>query len=356
MERHFLAAAFFLGCSTCFKEGGAATGANATQESAHKSHHAEEQSPAIWPSHPKVPAKNLTYPSRLHSQAGIRDLLVHLHSLPVRNFLLGRRRGVRLLRSRYPGPDECLRSAKPSTHSPPRGRAVGSQALTHPRRDAPRVTRSIAVSEVVNLVPQGELPELVRPHVCGASIRPIAIGETVRRLTRKVAVDLVTDRARSVLEPPQLGRGCHPRHAPVVSPPPLQPGQGCPVVGRLQCVQNGAPFHGLAGGPRPSPLNRALGRLLLPSREHSFHRLRQCHFSSYHQRKRRLARRPPGSGSFCTRYPPGHQRSTSSSGNRPHWRHRFVFLFPRPRVECRIRPGRLVLPLGSHQRIPEDRP
>ena len=71
------------------------------------------------------------------------------------------------------------------------------------------------LSEVVNLQLQGEVPETVRPYVCGASImalrkpngasRPIAIGETICRLTSKVAVDLITERARVILENPQLG-------------------------------------------------------------------------------------------------------------------------------------------------------
>ena len=61
------------------------------------------------------------------------------------------------------------------------------------------------LSEVANLLLQGELRELVRPYVCGHqswpnwSLRPIGIGETIRRLTSKVAVDLITDRARSVV-------------------------------------------------------------------------------------------------------------------------------------------------------------
>ena len=60
------------------------------------------------------------------------------------------------------------------------------------------------LSEVVSLLLRGEVPESVRPYVCGASIvalrkpngslRPIAICETIRRLTSKVAVDLITER------------------------------------------------------------------------------------------------------------------------------------------------------------------
>ena len=37
------------------------------------------------------------------------------------------------------------------------------------------------------------------------TLRPIAVGETFRRITGKVAVELISDRARAVLEPIQLG-------------------------------------------------------------------------------------------------------------------------------------------------------
>ena len=71
------------------------------------------------------------------------------------------------------------------------------------------------LSEVVSLLLRGEVPESIRPYVCGASItalrkpngsvRPIVIGETIRRLTSKVAVDLITERAREIFEPLQHG-------------------------------------------------------------------------------------------------------------------------------------------------------
>ena len=71
------------------------------------------------------------------------------------------------------------------------------------------------ITEVVNLLLQGEVPEAVRPFVCGASIMalrklngtlpPITVGETIRRITSKVAVELISERARTILEPLQLG-------------------------------------------------------------------------------------------------------------------------------------------------------
>ena len=57
------------------------------------------------------------------------------------------------------------------------------------------------LSEVVLLMMKGEIPEDVRPWVCGASLmalrkpngsfRPVAVGETLRRLCSKVCVDLM---------------------------------------------------------------------------------------------------------------------------------------------------------------------
>ena len=71
------------------------------------------------------------------------------------------------------------------------------------------------LSEIVSLLLRGEVPDPVRPCVCGAAImalrkpsgsfRSMAIGEPIRRLTNKVALDLVTDHARSILEPLLLG-------------------------------------------------------------------------------------------------------------------------------------------------------
>ena len=132
------------------------------------------------------------------------------------------------------------------------GRAVGSQPLTHPRHDAPRAVScqkwSISLSRVsspsrsAHTYAGASILALRKPN---GSLRPIAIGETIRRLTSKIAVDLITDRARSVPAGRQdtgWVRSNNPCHTPVVSPPPLQPGQGCPLVGRLRCVQHGAPF------------------------------------------------------------------------------------------------------------------
>ena len=85
-------------------------------------------------------------------------------------------------------------------------------------------------SEVVCLMLQGEVPDAVRPYVCGASImalrkpngslRPIAVGETIRRLASKIAVDWISERAR-VVQDSTLVRGYHPHRPPVAPPPPF---------------------------------------------------------------------------------------------------------------------------------------
>ena len=62
---------------------------------------------------------------------------------------------------------------------------------------------------------KGELPDDIRPWLCGASLmalrkpnnslRPVAVGETLRRLCSKVCVDLMGSSVHSILEPVQVG-------------------------------------------------------------------------------------------------------------------------------------------------------
>ena len=92
-----------------------------------------------------------------------------------------------------------------AVHSFPSTSGAGRSGLRPSHlRDAMRPASSDLllrlVTEVVNLLLQGEVPESVRPFVCGASImalrkpngtlRPIAVGETLRRITSKVDVNL----------------------------------------------------------------------------------------------------------------------------------------------------------------------
>ena len=71
------------------------------------------------------------------------------------------------------------------------------------------------LSEVVLLMMRGEIPDDVRPWVCGASLMalrkpngslsPVAAGETLRRLCGKVCVELMGSSLHSILEPIQVG-------------------------------------------------------------------------------------------------------------------------------------------------------
>ena len=64
------------------------------------------------------------------------------------------------------------------------------------------------ISEVVHLMLRGEIPDDIRQWICGASLmalRPVAVGESLRRLCSKVAVELMGSSVRSILEPIQVG-------------------------------------------------------------------------------------------------------------------------------------------------------
>ena len=71
------------------------------------------------------------------------------------------------------------------------------------------------ISEVIQLMLHGEVPEDIRQWICGASLmalrklngslRPVAVGESLRRLCSKVAVELMDSSVKSILEPVQVG-------------------------------------------------------------------------------------------------------------------------------------------------------
>ena len=74
-----------------------------------------------------------------------------------------------------------------------------------------------AVLDVVNLLARGEAPTSIAPYLCGASllalkkkdgsIRPIAVGEILRRLVAKCLCRLASQKAASLLVPLQVGAG-----------------------------------------------------------------------------------------------------------------------------------------------------
>ena len=102
-----------------------------------------------------------------------------------------------------PGPDglraEHLRAA--TQHAPPNRRAKAEEALT----------------KLVNTMVAGNVPDEVAPFLAGArlhagnkkdgGIRPIAVGNILRRLTSKCSMSTVAERAASLLGPHQLGVG-----------------------------------------------------------------------------------------------------------------------------------------------------
>ena len=71
------------------------------------------------------------------------------------------------------------------------------------------------ISEVIQLMLRCEVPEGIRQWICGASLmalrkpngslRPVAVGESLRRLCSKVAVELMGSSVNCILEPIQVG-------------------------------------------------------------------------------------------------------------------------------------------------------
>ena len=79
------------------------------------------------------------------------------------------------------------------------------------------VRAGAALTRVVNLMAAGRVPEEVAPYLCGArlhaakkkdgGLRPIAVGNLLRRLTSKLMATALADRAAEHLAPHQLGVG-----------------------------------------------------------------------------------------------------------------------------------------------------
>ena len=161
--------------------------------------------------------------------------------------------GVRKAVQSFPSSSGALKSGLRPSHIRDATRPASSDLLFR------------LITEVVNLFLQGEVPESVRPFVCGASImalrkpngtlRPIAVGETIRRITGKVAVELISERARALLEPARplftpLGNGStgiarflQRRQSQWTSPTPSTLWIGWP-----SCVQSALTFHPLHPG------------------------------------------------------------------------------------------------------------
>ena len=105
---------------------------------------------------------------------------------------------------------KALSSFSPTSGAGPSGLRPShlQEALRHSSGD--QTLRLI--SEVIQLMLRGEIPEDIRQWICGASLmalrKPngsVAVGESVRRLCSKVAVELMGSSVRSILEPIQVG-------------------------------------------------------------------------------------------------------------------------------------------------------
>ena len=77
-----------------------------------------------------------------------------------------------------------------------------------------------AITKAVNFLADGRVPEEVASHLCGATLlavkkkngglRPIAVGEVLRRLTSKCLSRSVLSDAIDILAPLQVGVGVRP--------------------------------------------------------------------------------------------------------------------------------------------------
>ena len=84
---------------------------------------------------------------------------------------------------------------------------------TNTRRDS----AAVSLTKLLNKMMSGEVPRLVAPYLCGArlhagkksdgGLRPIAVGDILRRLASKCAAAAVAGKAAELLSPHQLGVG-----------------------------------------------------------------------------------------------------------------------------------------------------
>ena len=80
-----------------------------------------------------------------------------------------------------------------------------------------RDSAAVSLTRLLNGMMAGKVPDAVAPYLCGArlhagkkkdgGLRPIAVGDLLRRLTSKCAASAVSDKAKALLSPHQLGVG-----------------------------------------------------------------------------------------------------------------------------------------------------
>ena len=151
----------------------------------------------------------------------------------------------------------------------------------------------------------------------------------------------------------------HPCHATVVSPPPLQSGQGCPLVGRPQCVQHATRCTVPRSCRRSAPisLRSRLGSTVVtvtrapcsPAPAVSLLRLSPA--------QEAFSKETPRSSPCRTRHPPGRQGTTTSSGDQhtPAVSTCAPFFFD-DGLSVGSATAVQLLPLSCHGTLREDRP
>ena len=117
--------------------------------------------------------------------------------------------------------DQVLKSIlsfrKGSAPGPSGLRAEHLRAATQSAPPNRRARALEAVTRLVNIMSAGDVPDLVAPYLSGArmqaglkkdgGLRPIAVGNLLRRLTSKCSMAGVVEKAVTMLSPHQLGVG-----------------------------------------------------------------------------------------------------------------------------------------------------
>ena len=118
---------------------------------------------------------------------------------------------------RHLHPLSLKQSSKKGVRSFPNGSAPGPSGLrpSHVRESPDRANNMLSsLTKFVNHLAAGQAPPSILPHLCGATLlekngglRPIVVGEVLRRLVSKCLATATRTTALSLLAPLQLGVG-----------------------------------------------------------------------------------------------------------------------------------------------------
>ena len=112
---------------------------------------------------------------------------------------------------------EAVRGFKPGSAPGPSGLRGEHLKEAGGRANARGAATLGQLTRLVNLMAAGRMPEAVAPYFCGANLfaakkkdgglRPVAVGETLRRLVAKCLAFKVAEEAAAFLTPLQFGVG-----------------------------------------------------------------------------------------------------------------------------------------------------